>query len=94
MEIGHTPTFVTQELADAVISGELLKVVVEFRTFDNTWRAWIHLNNGIVYSLAENQGFEHMFFKSLRDALVYLKGAGVSEVQLDLNEWSPTAGTL
>jgi hypothetical protein len=94
MEIGHIPTLVTQELADAVISGELIKVVVEFRDFDNTWCVWIHLNNGIIYSLAEQQGFADMFFKTLRDALVFLKGAGVSEVSLNLKEWSPTMGTL
>lgn len=94
MELDYTPTLVTQELADAVVSSNLLKVVVEFTAFDNTWRASIHLKDGIVYSLAENQGCSVMFFKSLRDALVYLKGAGVSSVHLDLNEWSPTAGTL
>lgn len=94
MEYGHVPTLITQELADAVVSGNLSHVTVEFRTFDDTWRVWVHLKDRIAYSLAEDQGFSDMFFKNLRDALVFLKGAGVSEVHLNLQEWSPTKGTL
>jgi hypothetical protein len=91
MEIGHYTGILVSELADFAANDVLGSVTLEYRASDSRWQVWVQHKAGDTYLLSEQEGWATMFFRSLRDALVFLKGAGVSEVTLDLHDWSPTA---
>ena len=90
MEIGHYTGILASGVTDFAQSGVLGSVTLEYRASDATWQVWVRHKAGGTYLLSEQEGWATMIFKSLRDTLVFLKGVGVSEVTLDLQEWSPT----
>ena len=91
IKINHYTRLLVSELADFAQNNVLGSVTLEYRASDATWQFWVQHKAGDTYLLSEQEGWATMFFKSLRDTLVFLKGVGVSEVALDLRDWSPTS---
>ncbi len=87
MEIGHYTGILAAQVAESVLKEELRAVSLKYMK-DGEWQVWVQYKAGDTYILSDEGGWNTISFKNLREALVFLKGLGVSKVHLELAEWS------